>query len=56
MLPNSSPFLRIQLASNVGVRQSVPNSAMYEAVSSVSLDDVPPEPVIVLRPLPDDRD
>ena len=55
MLPNSSPFSRIHLASNIGVRQSVPSSARYDATSSVILEDAAPDGLLRLLAI-DDRD
>ena len=58
MLPNSSPLLRIHPASKVGVRQSVPSSAIYDCTSFVIFEDPPIEdPLLLLLPADNcDRD
>ena len=58
MLPNSSPLLRIHPASKVGVRQSVPSSAIYDCTSFVIFEDPPIEdPLLLLLPTDNcDRD
>ena len=58
MLPNSSPLLRIHPASKVGVRQSVPSSAMYDCTSFVIFEEPPIEdPLLLLLPTDNcDRD
>ena len=58
MLPNSSPLLRIHPANSVGVRQSVPSSAIYDCTSFVIFEDPPIEdPLLLLLPTDNcDRD